>query len=75
MEGSEETFELRPGVCINPSQRRVDSTDNGRRNDTNWDGVWFSRSKVLEDRWSAEIAVPFKTLRCPSGDVLVPFQR
>jgi len=50
------------------AQRDVQATDNGRRNDANWDGVWFSRSKVLENGWSAEIAVPFKTLRFPPGD-------
>jgi hypothetical protein len=50
------------------AQRDVQATDNGRRNDPNWNGVWFSRSKVLENGWSTEIAVPFKTLRFPSGD-------
>ncbi len=49
------------------AQRDVQATDNGRRNDANWDGVWFSRSKVLPNGWSTEIAVPFKTLRFPSG--------
>ncbi len=50
------------------AQRDVQATDNGRRNDANWDGVWISRSKVLANGWSTEIAVPFKTLRFPSGD-------
>lgn len=50
------------------AQRDVQASDNGRRNDANWDGVWFTRSKVLENGWSTEIAVPFKTLRFPSSD-------
>ena len=50
------------------AQRDVQATDNGRRNDANWDGVWISRSKVLDNGWSTEIVVPFKTLRFPSGD-------
>ena len=50
------------------AQRDVQITDNGRRNDVNWDGAWISRSTVLENGWSTEIAVPFKTLRFPSGD-------
>ena len=50
------------------AQRDVQATDNGRRNDANWDGVWISRSRVLENGWSTEIVVPFKTLRFPSGD-------
>jgi hypothetical protein len=49
------------------AQRDVQVSDNGRRNDTNWDGVWHTRSKVLADGWTAEIAVPFKTLRVPPG--------
>ena len=51
------------------AQRDVQSSDNGRRNDANWNGAWFTRSKVLENGWSTEIAVPFKTLRFPPSDV------
>jgi hypothetical protein len=49
------------------AQRDVQSTENGRRNDANWNGAWFTRSKVVENGWTAEIAVPFKTLRFPPG--------
>ena len=28
-----------------------------------WDNKWFSATRRLEDRWTAEIALPFKTLR------------
>jgi uncharacterized protein DUF5916/cellulose/xylan binding protein with CBM9 domain len=51
------------------AQRDTQSSDNGRRNDVNWNGAWFSRSSVLENGWSTEIAVPFKTLRFPPGDL------
>ena len=51
------------------AQRDVQSSENGRRNDANWNGAWFTRSKVLEDGWSTEIAVPFKTLRFPQSDL------
>src|SRR5688572_14667923 len=51
------------------AQRDVQSSENGRRNDANWNGAWFTRSKVLENGWSTEIAVPFKTLRFPPGDL------
>ena len=46
----------------------MQSTENGRRNDANWNGAWFTRSRVLENGWTTEIAVPFKTLRFPPGD-------
>ena len=51
------------------AQRDVQASENGRRNDANWNGAWFTRSRVLENGWSTEIAVPFKTLRFPSSDV------
>ncbi len=28
-----------------------------------WDNKWFSKTKLYNDRWTAEIAIPFKTLR------------
>ena len=49
------------------AQRDVQASDNGRRNDGNWDGAWIVRSTVTESGWSTEMAVPFKTLRFPPG--------
>ena len=46
------------------ARRDVQAFDN-RRNDANWDGVWFSDAAVREDGWSFELAIPFKTLRFP----------
>ena len=34
----------------------------------NWDGAWTVRAKVSDIGWTAEFAIPFKTLRYPSGD-------
>ena len=39
--------------------------DEGRRNDANWNGVWWVRTAVQEDSWTVEYAIPFKTLRFP----------
>jgi hypothetical protein len=50
------------------AQRDVQSSDNGRRNDANWDGAWTVLSTVHDKGWSTEIAVPFKTLRFPAGN-------
>ncbi len=44
----------------------------------NWDGAWEVRTRVNEIGWSAEFAIPFRTLRYPSADVQtwgVNFQR
>ena len=35
----------------------------------NWDGVWQVDAEFSELGWTAEIAIPFRTLRYPSGDV------
>jgi Domain of unknown function (DUF5916) len=33
----------------------------------NWDGAWEVRSRITETGWSAEFAIPFRTLRFPAG--------
>ena len=33
----------------------------------NWDGAWQVRARISEIGWSAEFAIPFKTLRYPAG--------
>ena len=33
----------------------------------NWDGAWTVRAKVSDIGWTAEFAIPFKTLRYPAG--------
>ena len=44
----------------------------------NWDGVWQVRTATSEVGWSAEFAIPFRTVRFPAGRVQtwgVNFQR
>ena len=44
----------------------------------NWDGVWQVRTAISEIGWSAEFAIPFRTLRFPAGPAQtwgVNFQR
>ena len=50
-------------------QRDQQFTDTGRVTNANWDGVWYSESKIHENAWSAEVAIPFKTLRFSKDDV------
>lgn len=33
---------------------------------SNWDHKWYAEVQLYEDRWTAEIAIPFKTLRYES---------
>lgn len=32
-----------------------------------WDNKWYSESKITEDGWTVEMAIPFKTLRFKEG--------
>ena len=45
------------------------SVNEGREVNANWDGVWTVQTRVTANGWYAEIAIPFRTLRCPSLDV------
>jgi hypothetical protein len=52
--------------AINPNGAQFDAQlgTRGRRGmNRDWDGVWDVRSRILEQGWSAEIVIPFKTLR------------
>lgn len=41
--------------------------DNGRTFDDTWDGKWLSAGSRTDTGWSAEIAVPFETLKYKPG--------
>jgi len=43
-------------------------TTPGNEDDT-YDAIWYSEATVLNDRWEAEISIPFKSIRFPSKDV------
>jgi len=37
--------------------------------DASFDMIWYSAAKVYKDRWTVEIAVPFKSLRFPDKNI------
>lgn len=41
--------------------------DNGRTFDDTWDGKWLSAGSKTENGWTAELAVPFETLKYNPG--------
>ena len=47
---------------IDAAGGRLDAfvADNGQRRNYSWDGVWKGRARIYEDRWTAEMAIPFK---------------
>jgi hypothetical protein len=38
-------------------------SNEGRENNSNWDGVWDVKTRIAEDGWYAEIRIPFRTLK------------
>ena len=41
----------------------------GRDVNQSWDGVWFVKTRIGDDGWTAEIAIPFRTLKFPRAPV------
>jgi len=50
---------------VNPYNSQTDDQLNGGSADLtlSWDNKWYSATKRYADHWTAEIAIPFKTLR------------
>ncbi|MEJ0056013.1 MAG: DUF5916 domain-containing protein [Bacteroidota bacterium] len=59
-------FHITPyGVQREGSMSAGGTGDNGYN--PNWDNKWYSSVKRLEDRWIAELAIPFKSFRYNQG--------
>lgn len=54
--------------ATNPNGAEFDGllTDEGREFNIDWRGVWEVRAARTADGWSAEFAIPFRTLRFPT---------
>lgn len=59
------TNEGQGGGGLGGSQRQQMGAGGGFN--LNWDGAWQVRSRISEVGWTAEFAIPFRTLRFPSG--------
>ncbi|MDE0828325.1 MAG: DUF5916 domain-containing protein [Vicinamibacterales bacterium] len=62
------------GQVVNAGEGRLGrstttSSGSGAGFNGNWDGVWEVRTTVSEIGWSAEFAIPFRTLNYPDRDV------
>jgi hypothetical protein len=51
--------------AINPGGAKWDAqmSNEGRENNSNWDGIWDVATRIGDDGWYAEIEIPFKTLK------------
>ncbi len=59
------TNEGQGGAGLGGGQRQQSGSGSGFN--INWDGAWDVRTQTSEHGWSAEFAIPFRTLRYPSG--------
>jgi hypothetical protein len=41
---------------------RTDGLATGEHMTTNWDGIWNAKARVTDTGWTAEVAIPFKTI-------------
>ncbi len=52
---------------VNPRGARGEGLCYGGSSSLNWDGIWDADAARLEDGWSAEIRIPFKTISFRPG--------
>jgi hypothetical protein len=67
-------FDHRNGFffVVNPLGARADGqiSNNAEHLTLEWDGIWDARARRTEEGWTAEVAVPFKTLRFKPGQTV-----
>jgi len=52
---------------VNPYGIQGDLRRTGKDEDASYDAVWHSAGRITEDGWTAEIAVPFRSVRFPDA--------
>jgi len=55
---------------VNPKGARGEGLASGGEASLNWDGIWEAKSQILENGWSTEFKIPFKTLSFKPGLVV-----
>ncbi len=53
---------------VNPHGIQGDLRRTGNNEDSSYDTVWQSAGRINDDGWSAEIAIPFRSLRFPDAE-------
>jgi hypothetical protein len=53
---------------INPLGAKQDSQVDNQTWNSDWDDVWNVKTRVLENGWSVEMAIPFRILRFPVSE-------
>ena len=56
--------------ALNAGGAQTEGLISGGRLDLNWDNKWYSAIQTYPDRWVAEIAIPFQTLRFKENNLV-----
>ena len=48
---------------VSPYNVQAEGLTSGGQTSWDWDNKWLSATRRLQDRWTVEMAIPFKTLR------------
>ena len=56
--------------ATNPAGAKWDAqmANEGRENNSNWDGIWEVSARITEIGWTAELRIPFRTLKFDRAD-------
>lgn len=56
--------------ATNPNGAELEAliTDEGREFNIDWRAVWEVKARRIQNGWSAEFSIPFRSLRYPAGD-------
>ncbi len=51
--------------AVNPLNTQMDGylSEEGEVENRNWDGIWYSATKINHDSWTVEMKIPFRTFR------------
>jgi hypothetical protein len=64
-----ETFKVSASGVQSDSKAQTSGGGMWGGGDKSWDAVWYSKARVVEDGWIAEIKIPFSALRFSKMDV------
>jgi hypothetical protein len=53
---------------LSASNVQVDERVTFNNWDKSWDGIWYSETHISDSGWSAEIKIPYSTLRIPNSE-------
>jgi hypothetical protein len=55
---------------VNPNGAQFDALimDNGRKENADWNGIWYAAASRTEQGWFVEIRIPFSTLKFSAAD-------